>query len=370
MPNNSLITIVIPVYNAAQYLSRCLDSIVGQTLTQIAIIAIDDGSTDNSLAILNAYAEKDARMQVISHPNHGVAYTRQRGLELVNTPYLMWCDADDWYASTMCEEMLAAIQVDEVDLAKCNIAPIDEAANLNRTDAKAYYKIPFAGCCKITAANKLNINVSLPSSIFKMSIIRQYEICFPESLKAHEDDAFMFMYLAVARKIKCIDRELYYYWRRADSLTPSFSVEGLKNFERTLLMRPVYEFLSQHHLWEIEKRIFYKKYFYLFRVSWSMASTAQKLELVQHEANWLKSFFDSKDSKIPLKHRKLISAILSADETSISNLLPQSRRKLKFMRWLWGGVTIGQVYEFRDKTKYKIFGITFYSKSKKGRSND
>lgn len=360
MQNSPSISIVVPVYNAAEYLPRCLNSLLKQSLQSIEIIAINDGSTDNSLTILNEYAKKDVRIKVFSHNNHGVAYTRQKGLELVQTPYLMWCDSDDWYAPTMCEEMLAAIQADEVDVAKCNIVPVDETDNLKRTDSKDYYKIPFVGFKKLSVQNKLKINVSLVSTIFKMSIIHQYNISFPISLKAHEDDAFTFMYFAVANGIKCIEKDLYYYWRRSDSLTPFYLADGLKNFDRTLLTRPIYDFLIKHDLWEQERQIFYKKYCGLFSASWLLATKNQKLDLLKHETNWVKTFFNFKDVNIlPTKYKKLPLAILANDVETVYNLIPVSKQKWKVL-----GIRIGRIYEFYNHTCYKILGITVYIKRK------
>lgn len=360
MKNNPCISIVVPVYNAEKYLPRCLNSLLGQSLQSIEIIAVNDGSTDNSLTILNDYAAKDARIKVFSHTNHGVAYTRQRGLELVRAPYLMWCDSDDWYAPTMCEEMLTAIQADEVDIVKCNIVPIDESNDLKRTDAKSYYKIPFVGLHKLCTINKLKINVLLMSTIFKMSIIHKYDISFPTLLKAHEDDAFMFMYLSIANSINCIKKDLYYYWRRADSLTQYFSADGLKNFDRILLAHHIYDFLIKHNLWQQEKLIFYKKYCGLFYACWPLATVQQRLELLNHEANWVKTFFDPKDTTIPIKQREFISFILSNDAESIY--------KIFFIKKKWEvlGIKIGRIYEFRDHISYKILGITVYIKRKKG----
>lgn len=360
MQNSPSISIVVPVYNAAEYLPRCLNSLLVQSLESIEILAINDGSTDNSSAILNEYAKKDTRIKVFSHDNHGVAYTRQKGLELVQTPYLMWCDSDDWYAPTMCEEMLAAIQEDGVDVAKCNIMPIDETADLQRTDSKAYYKIPFVGFKKLSAQNRPNINVLLMSMIFKMSIIHQYNISFPISLKAHEDDAFAFMYFAVANGIKCIEQDLYYYWRKSDSLTSFYSTDGLKNFDRMLLTRPIYDFLIKHDLWKQEQQIFYQKYCSLFGISWLLATTNQRQDLLQHESDWMKTFFNPEDVISYARNKKLLLAILSNDKKAIYNLVLVSKKKWKVL-----GIRIGRIYEFYYHIYYKIFGVTVYIKRKK-----
>ena len=90
------ISIITPVYNAEQYLEECLESIKAQDLAEWEAICIDDGSTDNSLEILTEWAEKDARIKVLTQENHGAGYSRNKGIGLAEGEYLFFLDADDW----------------------------------------------------------------------------------------------------------------------------------------------------------------------------------------------------------------------------------------------------------------------------------
>ena len=87
------VSIIIPIYNTEKYLVECLDSVVNQTLKDIEIICIDDGSTDNSLAILKEYASKDDRIIVINKPNEGIGLTRNRGLCTATGEYVGFLDS-------------------------------------------------------------------------------------------------------------------------------------------------------------------------------------------------------------------------------------------------------------------------------------
>ncbi len=89
-------TILIPCYNAEKYISRCLNSIVNQDYQDFEIIVLNDGSTDNSLAILNSYQEKDQRIKIISRENKGLSVTRNDLIKKVHTDYFYFIDADDW----------------------------------------------------------------------------------------------------------------------------------------------------------------------------------------------------------------------------------------------------------------------------------
>ena len=91
-----MISIIVPVYNAAPYLPQCLDSLVNQTYRDIEIICVNDGSTDNSLDILKAYAERDSRILVIHQENQGLSDARNKGLKNARGEWVMFVDSDDW----------------------------------------------------------------------------------------------------------------------------------------------------------------------------------------------------------------------------------------------------------------------------------
>lgn len=103
MTNNPLISIIVPVYNVEPYLSRCLDSLINQTMIEIEVICVNDGSKDKSLEILKDYASRDERIIVIDQPNSGVSIARNNALQKVRGEYYMFVDSDDWLDSETCE---------------------------------------------------------------------------------------------------------------------------------------------------------------------------------------------------------------------------------------------------------------------------
>ena len=96
MLESSKISVIVPVYNVEKYLKRCLNSLVNQTYTNIEIICVNDGSKDNSLNILNEYAQKDNRIVVISQENQGQGIARNKGLEIAKGDYIGFIDPDDF----------------------------------------------------------------------------------------------------------------------------------------------------------------------------------------------------------------------------------------------------------------------------------
>ena len=90
------ISAILPVYNVEQYIKDCLDSIINQTMDDIEIICVNDGSLDNSLQVLEEYAQKDARIKIISQENQGQGIARNNGLKIANGEYITFIDPDDW----------------------------------------------------------------------------------------------------------------------------------------------------------------------------------------------------------------------------------------------------------------------------------
>ncbi len=110
------ISILVPVYNTEPYLKRCLDSLQGQTLPEIEIVLIDDGSTDGSGAICDAYAASDPRFVVIHQENAGISSARNCGLELAKAEYIMLADSDDWVEPDFCRIPYEIAERDQADL--------------------------------------------------------------------------------------------------------------------------------------------------------------------------------------------------------------------------------------------------------------
>lgn len=110
-----LISIIVPVYNVEKYLARCLDSLTNQTLRNIEIICVNDGSTDSSLEILRDYASKDNRIIIVDKANGGLSSARNAGLELIQGEYFMFVDSDDWLDECTCEESYKNIKDNDAD---------------------------------------------------------------------------------------------------------------------------------------------------------------------------------------------------------------------------------------------------------------
>lgn len=205
------ISIIVPVFNAENYLFRCLCSLISQTYGFIEIICINDGSTDHSAEILERFARLDSRIKVIYQGNLGPAAARNKGLEAATGKYVMFCDADDSYEHDMCEKMFNAMLIHNVDLVMCdcrvNTTPY---ANFRQENDILYHRLKLTGYNFIDSKIYNSVNVVLWNKILKMSLIKKYDIKFPDGYE-HDDACFILKYLAVSTLYYGLDEVLYNY---------------------------------------------------------------------------------------------------------------------------------------------------------------
>ena len=114
-----LISVLVPCYNVEKYLVECLDSIVAQSYKNLEIICLNDGSTDSTLDIINSFASKDDRFVVVDKPNSGYGASMNIGLKKATGEYLAIVESDDYIEPTMFEDLLKAMQENDLDLARC-----------------------------------------------------------------------------------------------------------------------------------------------------------------------------------------------------------------------------------------------------------
>ena len=209
-----LVSIIVPVYNVQPYLRQCMEGLIGQTLRDIEIICVDDGSTDGSSDILAEYAAKDERIRVITQENAGLSAARNTGLDAATAPLIMFCDSDDWYAPMMCEKMYAAMQ-NGADMAVCGVQETTQEGNLCRTSD--YFSLPGEG--EITPNDDLFLrtNVVAWNKIHRREIIVGKHLHFPVGLH-FEDEYFYAVYTAYIKTMVFVPNKFYFYRRRAASI--------------------------------------------------------------------------------------------------------------------------------------------------------
>ena len=127
-----VISVIVPIYNTVDYLEECLNSLILQTLQNIEIILIDDGSTDGSGIVCDRYTKKDSRFRVVHKQNEGLAAARNEGVRLAQADYIMFVDSDDWVSPIFCEEPLNVVNIFKADLVVFQFDRYEKGKKKNR----------------------------------------------------------------------------------------------------------------------------------------------------------------------------------------------------------------------------------------------
>ena len=203
------ISVIMPVYNVENYLAQCLQSVVDQTLKDIEIILVDDGSTDSSLDICKQYAQKDNRIKIIEQQNQGAGAARNKGLEIATGEYLSILDSDDYFDADMLEKLYNKATVNKLDIVICRcqsidtltgeIKPMQWSIKQNRLPDKSifnYKDMPdyILGFCVGWSWDKL----------FKREFVQKNNLKF-QNLRSTNDMLFVFLSLVLADKISVIN---------------------------------------------------------------------------------------------------------------------------------------------------------------------
>jgi glycosyltransferase involved in cell wall biosynthesis len=205
------VTIIIPVYNVEKYLRQCLDSVVNQTLCDIEIICVNDGSPDGSPQILDEYAARDSRITVIHKENGGLSSARNAAYPYIKSKYTLFVDSDDWIELDLCEKIVDIADREKADMTFFLYRKIP---NHTPSQLELFLKRKSSGLVDI------NILIQYPntwSKLWRSDFIHNHEIYFPEGL-CYEDLEPHWNALLQSPKIFIIPEKLYYYRDNPNSI--------------------------------------------------------------------------------------------------------------------------------------------------------
>lgn len=227
------VSVIVPVYNVEKYLAQCLDSIIVQTLKDIEIICVNDGSKDKSRKILANYAKKDSRIIIIDKKNGGLASARNAGMRAAKGEYIGFVDSDDWIAPNMYEKLydnakqfnsqIVISAVHKFDDQKKQIVDDDPYYTLGYFDEsfdnRAFYH-------EDTKKFLLEVNVMAWNKIYLRSFVEENNAVFPDGL-IFEDGPFFFSLFTKIERVSLVREFMYFYrFNRANSIIQ----KGDKNF--------------------------------------------------------------------------------------------------------------------------------------------
>ncbi len=213
MPDFPRVSVIMPVYNAEQYLRECLDSVTGQTLRDIEIICINDGSTDGSLAVLEEYASKDKRIKLISQSNSGYGHTMNVGLDNAAGEYIGIVESDDYVLPEMFAELYNAASKYNLDFVKSDFkrfygqAGKRKLVDIRLTDNPDYYNRVIDPHDNIDV---FRFPMNIWTGIYNREFLKKHNIRFNETPGAsYQDNGFWFQTFCCASRVYFLNRSFY-----------------------------------------------------------------------------------------------------------------------------------------------------------------
>ena len=239
---NSLVSIIVPVYNCEKYIGTCIESIVTQSYKNIEVIIIDDGSIDNTYKIIKEYINNDKRIKYFTQENSGPSVARNRGIEKANGEYLIFIDSDDFIEKIYVEKLVNEIQSNGLDIACCGYIDKSKYGVVKLNDfwinKDILNKQEFLGCvCN-------GVGGVLWSKIFRKDIIIENKIRMNPKIFMSEDLIFILEYCKYINKVGVINEYLYHYNRLNDnSISSNIDINYLENY--ILLINKISELLTE-----------------------------------------------------------------------------------------------------------------------------
>ena len=237
------VSIIVPVYNVEKYLRKCLDSLINQTLKDIEIICVNDGSKDNSPKILEEYAKKDNRIIVINQENAGLSVARNSGIDIAKGEYIGFVDSDDWVDLDFFEKLYYSATSNDADIAVGGIIRV--------TGIK---KKKFLNFEKETLTDNANLKFELcdvpeksyvTNKIYKTQKLKEINLKFEEG-RIFEDCIFTPQALFYSGKIVTVPNIYYYYLRRGNSTVKQRSEKA--NADNAYANKKANDFIKEHNI--------------------------------------------------------------------------------------------------------------------------
>lgn len=226
------VSIIVPVYNASDFLTFCIENLLKQTYPDLEIILVDDGSTDNSPNLCDSYLS-DTRIKVLHQTNQGASSARNNGLKHATGQYVLFIDSDDFCTENMIETLVKNIENTNSDLSACyfmtttqqKVLESEEFNHVYTCDKKKFYSV---------MATDSHIQGYIWNKLYKMQIIKKMQDYFLQG--CFEDFEFNCRYVELCKKICYTDSVLYFYYLNTQGITKQFVLnqfllDGIRNYK-------------------------------------------------------------------------------------------------------------------------------------------
>ncbi|WP_019241432.1 MULTISPECIES: glycosyltransferase [Bacillus] len=282
---NKKVSIIIPVYNNEKFLDKCLNSVINQTLNDIEIIIINDGSTDNSLNKLKWYESKYSNIKLLNQPNSGQAVAINRALDLACGEYVAFVDADDYIENNMIETLYKEAKSSNLDLVICNYTKVDMDGRILSYNDHSTFDNKLLDRNDLIREFLLNENNLVEgfswNKLIKMKLFNEFNIRYPHI--KYEDIPTIFKILTKIKSCKYINDNLYYYVQHNDSITNTKSIQNVKGYIEAIEM--VNDILKEENLISV-----YKEDYFIYRSHSLLSEYMVSIEVVKDSKELTKTF--------------------------------------------------------------------------------
>ena len=267
---NSLISVIVPVYNAEKYLDRCIQSIINQKYKKLEIILVDDGSKDNSLEISKSYAKKDNRIHVIHKENAGVSAARNTGIEAANGDYIAFVDSDDYIDENMYFNMMQKASEYNCDLVMCDCYKVrgNNKSTFTHNIRSGFYnkeQLYKEYFYKLLMLDSINYPATISNWVLliKIDIIKENNLRYPKGIKYSEDLLFGSQVMYYVNRFYYLKEKCYYYYMdNPTSATSTYYEKKWNDFLR--LYNKIDCFFSEKKDFDFTNQINYCLLFFIY----------------------------------------------------------------------------------------------------------
>ncbi len=309
--SNPVVSIIVPVYNVRDYVSQCLDSLRAQTLAAIEIICIDDGSSDGSSAVLDAYAEVDDRLVVIHKENAGVAAARNDGLAAARGEFVMFVDSDDYITYDACARLVEVAEREGAQIVVFGGKSFPSSFWADRCFAKR--DRVYRGDVVTALFFEAGSHPLMCNKMYRRSLLVEGSLRFNEELVLGEDNAFQFSVFPRADVVAFVPAPLYFYRMREDSAMGSTAEDHCRRMWLHLDM--------VKYVWDLWSREGWAARWKTDLVSWGVP-------LLYDEA--VHACFDERERLSPL-FRECLKAVLDGTDVADLDLDARVVRQIGFL---------------------------------------
>lgn len=240
------VSVIIPIYKVEKYLSRCLDSVVNQTLDDIEIVLVDDGSPDSCPEICDRYAKKDSRIKVIHKKNEGLGYARNSGMLIATGEYIAFLDSDDYVSKDMYEKVYSELKRTDADCCVTGyVVKKDSGDEIHKENplGTAVYESDdiitkvLAGMLgsKPDQARDTDVGMSVWKCVYRKELLQDKGILFPSERELiSEDIIFQIRVLPQVKRVCTLSEVMYYYCENSNSqsLTKTYSKDKFDRYKK------------------------------------------------------------------------------------------------------------------------------------------